>query len=330
MVIAHFNSPYLQDGNYVISMFPFGIYIGDFGVTLFFIISGAALMVTYRERLTAKTFYRKRFVGIYPMFWIAWIIGTAYFIIANHGVPANNGPVKSVIWTILGVDGLVSMFHVPTMYLLGEWFLGVIIIFYLVFPLLRWAILRHPIVTALILLALYGATLAWFQQPRDYPAAIILTMRLPELAFGMYFARYVKKVHILTLVPAAAVLVLSSLYPNFNENIATTGVGIAAFLVLVVAAPYLDGKPTRAFVGLISTYSYAIFLVHHVIIAQVMARMDPLTFFPVQAYMVFGATCVMIFMFSLGLTRLNTAAVAFFARAFDGVQLLPRIHKPGR
>ena len=44
----------------------FHLYIGSFGVTLFFIASGASLMYVYQEKLNVKNYFKKRFLGIYP------------------------------------------------------------------------------------------------------------------------------------------------------------------------------------------------------------------------------------------------------------------------
>ena len=52
----------------------FSVYTGTVGCILFFIVSGAALMYIYLEEFSLKTFFRKRFLGIYPMFWVAFII----------------------------------------------------------------------------------------------------------------------------------------------------------------------------------------------------------------------------------------------------------------
>ena len=53
---------------------------GSWGMTpvyCFFMVSGAALMSRYgrEEKLDLREFYRKRFLGIYPLFWIAYAIG---------------------------------------------------------------------------------------------------------------------------------------------------------------------------------------------------------------------------------------------------------------
>lgn len=129
VVLSHFNNPFLSDGRYLLTNQPFGIYVGDLGVSLFLIISGAALAYTYERPVDLRRFYWKRFKGIYPAFWIAWLLGTLYFFVALNGVPPNAAPARSLIWTLLGVDGLASVLGFTTAYLLGEWFLGFIILF---------------------------------------------------------------------------------------------------------------------------------------------------------------------------------------------------------
>ena len=52
---------------------------GSFGmiaVYCFFMVSGAALMHRYRDedRLDLKNFYKKRFLSLYPLFWITYIM----------------------------------------------------------------------------------------------------------------------------------------------------------------------------------------------------------------------------------------------------------------
>lgn len=84
ILLTHFNAIYIfsypeQSDKAVITSRVFGLYIGDFGVSLFFIISGAALMYIYGEKMDLKTFYYKRFKSIFPMFWLAYFF--AFFIL---------------------------------------------------------------------------------------------------------------------------------------------------------------------------------------------------------------------------------------------------------
>ena len=64
IIMTHFNARYIYAGvqyiyKAIISTTFFNIYIGDWGVSLFFIISGAALMYVYQEKLEYKRFYKK-------------------------------------------------------------------------------------------------------------------------------------------------------------------------------------------------------------------------------------------------------------------------------
>ena len=333
IVLTHFNF-HLRDhgGGYVLTFEPFGIYVGALGVSLFLIISGAALTLTYRRPINLKRFYWKRFLNIYPLFWTAWVLGTLYYFLIYNGRPPNAAPARSFIFTLLGIDGLAANFHFRTMYLLGEWFLGFILLFYVVFPLLLWAIDRFPVITGVVLLAAYAATVVIM--PRyfpGYPSAMILTTRLPELAFGSYFVLHVRRVHWAAVVPAAGVLAVSAVFPEeIPEDVGTTIVGISAFLILVVAGRYVAIQPVRAVVGLIAKYSYPVFLVHHVVIWQVIQRVDVIGFFPIQRYMLLAAECVIILALSVALVRVTDIAVDFFTKAFKDMSWRPEVSEAER
>ncbi|MEG1958059.1 MAG: acyltransferase family protein, partial [Lachnospiraceae bacterium] len=158
IILTHFNAVYLFMNNpmpekSVITVSVSNIYIGSWGVSLFFIISGAALMYVYDEKCELKKFFQKRFLAIYPMFWIAYSCAFLYLFYVNKGV--NNGAPKiNMILTILGLDGYLAE-NIPTFYILGEWFLGAIIIMYLIFPLLRILINKFPVALAIGIIVLY-------------------------------------------------------------------------------------------------------------------------------------------------------------------------------
>lgn len=333
IVLAHFNV-HLDEhgGGYVLTREPFGISVGALGVSQFLIISGAALTLTYRRPINLKRFYWKRFLNIYPMFWTAWVLATLYFALISNGRPPNVGPARTFIFTLLGVDGLALNFHFRTMYLLGEWFIGFIILYYIVFPLLLWAIDRFPVVTGLVLLAAYAATVVIM--PRyfsGYPSSMVLTTRLPELAFGSYFVLYVRRVHGATVIPAAAVLAICAMLPKqIPEDVGTTIVGISAFLILAVAGRYVAIQPVRALVGLIARYSYPIFLVHHVVIWHLSQRIDVYGLFPIQRYILLAAEFVLIFALSVALEKVTAIVVDFVTTAFKGMSWRPEVSEVER
>ena len=333
IVLTHFNFHLKEHGGgYVLTYEPFGIYVGALGVSLFLIISGAALTLTYRRPINLKRFYWKRFRSIYPMFWTAWVLGTLAFFLATNGRLPNAAPAKSFILTVLGIDGLAQAFYFRTMYLLGEWFLGFILLYYLVFPVLLWAIDRFPVITGAVLLVVYAATVVIMQRYFPaYPSAAVLTTRLPELAFGSYLVLYIRRIHGAVVVPAAVALAVSAMFPGrIPEDVATTIVGISVFLILVVAGRYVAIQPVRAVVSLIATYSYPIFLVHHVVIEQVLEKIDVAGFYPIQRYMLLAAECVIIFALSVALVKVTDAVTDFFTKAFQGMTWRPEVSEAER
>ena len=93
----------------------------------------------------------------------------------------------------------------------------------------------------------------------------MLTTRLPEMAFGSYLVLYIHRIHGAVVVPAAAVLAISAMFPGEDpRGRGHTIVGSSVFLILVVAGRYVAIQPVRAFVSLIAIYFYPIFFVYHV------------------------------------------------------------------
>lgn len=318
IVVTHFNNPYLEPTRFFVNR-PFGIYIGGLGVSLFLIISGAALMYNYgdRESLDLRTFYTKRAKTLYPMFWVAFVVANILLFIRNNGyifVPRHK---ITAIFSFFGMDGYASAFGVGTFYVLGEWFLGFIILFYIVFPLLRVGVNKMPIATVCIVLALYAATVAFFafyQIPR-VPSDILLTTRLPELVFGMIFVKFIKKVPHWLAAVSFVILALQQLTHILKDNIAVTIVGIFAFLLLSYIGELVKSfKPLSSCTKFISAYSYPIFLVHHVLIMQVFTVIYPVWLNRWQAYGLLIAEFVVILVLSVILKRFTNLIVGFVSK----------------
>ncbi|EIK80373.1 hypothetical protein CGSMWGv1400E_05562 [Gardnerella vaginalis 1400E] len=320
IVVTHFNNPYLEPMRFFVNR-PFGIYIGGLGVSLFLIISGAALMYNYgdRESLDLRTFYTKRAKTLYPMFWVAFVVANILLFIRNNGyifVPRHK---ITAIFSLFGMDGYASAFGVGTFYVLGEWFLGFIILFYIVFPLLRVGVNKIPIATVCIVMALYAATVVFFtfyQIPR-VPSDILLTTRLPELVFGMIFVKFIKKVPHWLAAVSFVILALQQLTHVLQGNIAVTIVGILAFLLLSYIGELVKSfKPLSACTKFISAYSYQIFLVHHVLIMQVFTVIYPTWLNRWQAYGLLIAEFVVILVLSVILKRFTNLIVGFVSKCW--------------
>lgn len=311
ILLTHFNAIYIfsypdQIDKVVLTGRVFGIYIGDFGVSLFFIISGAALMYVYGEKLDLKKFYLKRFKSIFPMFWLAYILAFLYFFYINKAIPAGI-PQKNILLSVVGFDGYLNSLgvHIPNFYILGEWFLGAIVLLYLLFPVLRWGVKKHPIICAVCVGILYliGAVL----YNGNLTKSCIIVNRVPEMIFGMYFIEYIKKVDIKLSILAIGICIINT-FANvpFNSTIQTTYVGISAFLLLVYLSKYIKNFFMIGICEVISKYSYAIFLVHHVIIQEVTKSYDMAKISRCDSYVLFILCSIIIILFAKMLFNIDS------------------------
>ena len=141
---AHFPENNITGTNIIFSDGKWGM----IGVALFFMISGAALMYNYQERLDIKQYAIKRFTGIYPMFWIAYASLYLYMFYQMKSNITGLSPFR-LIFSVVAMDGYLGC-YTPTIYLIGEWFLGCIVLIYVVFPILRKCINRYPKTTFVV------------------------------------------------------------------------------------------------------------------------------------------------------------------------------------
>lgn len=318
IVLTHFNAIYLYNVSpvrpecAVITLWVSNIYIGAFGVSLFLIISGAALMYVYGERkFDWKRFYKQRFLTIYPMFWIAYFFVFLYHTYKYGGI-MQGIPKKNIIFTILGMDGLMLNAGARVFYLIGEWFLGAIIILYILFPLLLLLMKKCPVVLGVMLMVIYCVAVALGDK------SISVFVRLPEFVFGMYFVKYIKKVKWPVALAGLTVFIANwVIAPNISENIQTTYVGIASFLVLVYVSKFFTHKFYTGLCAIVCKYSFACFLMHHYIISQMVAKFDLGTISRTNSYLLFFACCVVIIVASYLLQKVHDSIMNFLKMSFQ-------------
>lgn len=243
----------------------FTVYLGSFGVSLFFIVSGAALMYVYDEKIDVKNYLIRRFKGIYPLFWLTYII--AFFIMFYKNAGMNHGiPKYRIIYSILGCDGNVQFFQ-PTFYLVGEWFLSVIILLYVVFPLARIAMKKWPVIVWILSVGIFA--LCYLVWDSVLPLDCFFIARLPEFLFGMLFVKVIKKPKVWLAVPGAAILLGSVLFESrflqIDHIIRTEIIGIATFCVLSFVLQWFKGDFITRLSKFIDQYTYGFFLSHHFI-----------------------------------------------------------------
>lgn len=248
------------------STLPLGIYLGDFGSTLFFIVSGASLALTVPADQSPAQFYKKRARAVYPLFWLAWFVVFGWRFVTRPGSFAGAKTITLVL-TFLGLDnfavaaGWVGMDFACV----GEWFLGSILFLYLLFPLLQRALRRNIWLTWVVTLAVCIPIhlLGW--------DARLVAVHIPEFLFGMTFLTMPKRAQY--MLPAA-LLAGAAAARSLDGKITCALAGAAVFILLALAAPLLDRPWPRVLGARLAKISYAVFLVHHVLIQDMAAHFD--------------------------------------------------------
>lgn len=279
--------------------------MGHIGVSLFFILSGASLMYSCRKSLVLKDYLRKRFLSIYPVYWITYAAFFTHFYIINRLPMAISR--KTLLLSFLGMDGYLY-YKIPCYYLIGEWFVGCIVILYLIFPLLRRLVLKAPAATALICGLLYLPYVRFY--PFEMEIARFFLTRVPELLFGMYLSAYFYKdtsegIPRLTwkmgLPALAALLVVFYIKLPLSEPYIILWTGISTFLFLGWISRFFEWKWLLTPCKLLSGASFAIFLVHHVLMGPLISPEAGRTLTQLQNYGLFFRyfvfTCIAGFIF---------------------------------
>ena len=154
------------------------------GLAWFFLLSGAALCLQWQGRFAWRPYLAGRAAAMYPAFWL----GFAVLFLYGEVLHGNNPDVPRwrVVFSVLGLDGYLAPLT-ATFYKIGEWFLGVILLLYLVFPLLLWCMdaraRRRGLLAVMLVLQLAWPVVC----PAPLEAGHTVLGRLPAFALGAWF-----------------------------------------------------------------------------------------------------------------------------------------------
>lgn len=166
----HFTDSFISaggTGRYTSNAFTFFSIMSRPASLLLFLISGFALMYNSEDILSLKKYYLRRFKGLYIPFYVAYVLMLGIGVITLKWAPWQFLPRRRYIYTLLGIDGLVSN-YIPNFYLIGEWFMSCIVICYLLFPVLGWLSKHAKYITLFVLVGIY-VVLAYVNNPFAMP-----------------------------------------------------------------------------------------------------------------------------------------------------------------
>ena len=290
------------------------LFAGNIGVSLFFILSGASLALSTKENYSIFNFYRKRFMAIFPIYWLTYVlVAIAKIIFFPHKHFTCTNPFAFIL-TIFGLDGFY-LYKIPNYYLIGEWFLGCIIIIYILFPVVRWLFATNKHLTLLLFFLIsiiIDLTYNLDMSLRRFPL-----FRIFEFTFGMYwittFNNSQNKTNII-LIPTSLLgiaFATSCAYCN-NPFVSNIILGLFSFVLLISISNFFEKDIPKQIFNFLSKYSYAAFLLHHVTIIAILTFFKNGNFPTKHIYTTQLFALLVVFMFSTITYNTATPVLAAF------------------
>lgn len=306
IVLTHYNALFLYNisppdaSKGILFTYIGGVYIGTVGVALFLIISGAAFTYVYQDKkLELGKFFKKRFMSIYPMYWIAYIITFFINFWKNAGIQQGI-PKKNIVFSVLGIDTYVANYGIMTFATVGEWFIGLIVIIYIAYPLIKYLFEKAPILLIIAVTVGYYISV-YFSCKYVNPLRWFLVF-----VFGMFFFKYIKSVNSWCAIGAVGVIFVNNKIKIIQiHQFEDLYISLCVFVILVYLSRLLERINIKKICGVICKYSYPCFLVHHFIIYQITKKFDLNNISRADNACLFVLCCVIIVIFSKGLYMLD-------------------------
>jgi peptidoglycan/LPS O-acetylase OafA/YrhL len=244
----------------------------DAAVTVFFVLSGAMVTMTWRRRDTAPAFWRRRAARIVPLYLGVGVASLAWVVVQG---PRPDGLEVVAFFTFTQAwSGAWATINNPA------WSLSCEALFYLVHPALRrgLGVLAHPLASAGALVALLG--LHW--SLRDL-AFHLPPVRLVDFVVGCLVGLAVRRGRGRPVPPAVALLLLAAAYAGVNDPdvagphpvVRTAFLAVAALAVGALARADLAGAATGLrWLAPLGVRSYALYLSHYLVIRVAVAALD--------------------------------------------------------
>ena len=262
---------------------------GRLGVALFFFLSGAALSIRSLGRRGEgfRTFYAKRLRALLPPFWVAYFVCAMVAFWLGRGMAFGNDWLE-ITPTLFGMDGYLFS-RLPTRCLVGEWYVGCLLLAYILAPWLHRVVLKQPIASLAALLATEWLALRYALPVSDAipffnkVAHFNVLPHLLEFASGMAFISCVRP----NARRYAAAFGCAALYlavyiplaprPLFVCDPAGSLASIALFIALCfIFDSVAFSPPLGRAIGSIGKATYLAFLFHHRVIAWFFRPGEPL------------------------------------------------------
>lgn len=186
VVLFHYTTFYQQEQGHLQPL-GFGFPAGNYGVHLFFLISGFVIFMTLERTRTAMDFVVSRFSRLFPAYWAAMAITAA--VVYAIGLPGQKLPAMHLLANVSMLQEILGFEHLDGSY----WTLQVELFFYV--QMLFWFMLGqlkriHWVILAWLAMTLAYALTAQHHLHFSYTVRELLLLRhIPFFALGILFYR---------------------------------------------------------------------------------------------------------------------------------------------
>lgn len=295
------------------------MHIAKIGVCLFFMLSGCGLMLSHRSSFNLKDFYIKRFFKILLPFYIVYafyflfLLATGQISMYNSFAGKNLKP-YSFIFTLLGMDAYLDSFGIPTCSLgIGEWFLGCLILIYVLYPLLRWAMNKNKYITLLLFTVYYGLIIYFYSRIplfNGVPMYTNLCIKIYDFVLGMFLSFFLEKRYKWEAPVGLAIILIFIICPVQLPGIDSFLIPIQSLNIFLIfkAIDGLFSKTDKLMkvVNILAGISYEYFLIHHVVILHLSKQGINTSFSNSKILILFAEEIIITVILAILLKRLMT------------------------
>jgi peptidoglycan/LPS O-acetylase OafA/YrhL len=288
-----------------------GLPWGEYGVPLFFGLSGFVISMTLERTRTAMDFAVSRFSRLYPAYFVAILITS--IVVFTGGVPEFQSSPTTVALNFTMLQGFLRVPHVDGSY----WTLEVELVFYgVMFALL---LMRKLSWMTAVIIGWIAFKWIWWLHPLSYTLTEMVVEYIPYFAIGVACYRLWAKQE----APAAWLTILFAVVTLWVIDGATRGV--VGVLVALVFALFAYGKlnflrwPPLVWLGGVS---YTLYLLHANIGWTLIHRLEGAGTAP---YLAIAVALTVSVILAYGVTQLvERPALRIIRRAWDGLRKAAR------
>ncbi len=282
-------------------------------VSAFIIVSGSGLMWSTRDRFVARTFFKKRFLAIFPLFWLSYIFVVCVGVFVSKGYSFELK--LPLLLSVCAMDGFLA-YKLPHYYLIGEWYMGCLLILYCLFPFLRGLFVRDRLLAFLVAALCVTGTAVYYNLSmaiERFPLSHVFSF-----VFGFYFITLLDRddTSAIVLIQAMALAILYALicWIPAPAILRITSFGVVGVLFLSRIALLIDVPWVRACIGWLAMYSYGAFLLHHQLVRKILSSLGEKQMTGAESHLAFAAVVVLSFLLSVLLTNLSGIIVALVSK----------------